>query len=213
MNHDQHQSDNERQLEQQLLGHFRTHSQGEPSAQIDARILAAARAQRPTERAPNWLQRTSTWLSGGNARRQRWPLALAGVACLGIGISLTWRTLEQAPASYDAMPAPMSAPPAPSPASAPLRESQAEMASQAKALESPAQAQAKREMRKPVVAEPAPSAFADTQVDEPQDSLRRLLQLRRSGQDKQAEALRQQLQRDYPQLDIAAALKALEQQP
>ena len=39
MNHDQHIPDEQ---ERQMLEHFRQHSGGEPSAQLDAQILAAA---------------------------------------------------------------------------------------------------------------------------------------------------------------------------
>jgi hypothetical protein len=57
-------------------------------------------------------------------------VAVAGVACLGIGLSLTWRTFEQAPDAFDAVPsgAPMAPAaakmvPQPAPVRAPLAES------------------------------------------------------------------------------------------
>lgn len=126
MKHDQHRPDKQ---ELQMLAHFRAHSPGEPSAELDARILAAANAAAPAavagEQPPGLSARLHSWLFGAGGR-QRWSLALAGVACLGIGLSLTWRTFERAPDAFDAVPS--GAPMAPAaarmaPQSAPLAES------------------------------------------------------------------------------------------
>ena len=60
MNHDPHSPD---ELEQQLLGHFRAHSHGEPSTELDARILAASRAalvSGPQPRLGERLQQAGT---------------------------------------------------------------------------------------------------------------------------------------------------------
>jgi hypothetical protein len=128
MNHDQQRLDEQ---EQQMLAHFRQHSGGEPSAQLDAQILAAAtaavRSAAVDEAKPGLSARLHSWLFGAGGR-QRWSVALAGVACLGIGVSLTWRTFEQAPDAFDAVPS--GAPMAPAaarmaPQSAPLAESAA----------------------------------------------------------------------------------------
>jgi len=103
MNHDQQRLDEQ---ERQILEHFRQHSGGEPSAQLDAQILAAAsaaaRSAATTEAKPGLSARLHNWLFGAGGR-QRWSVALAGVACLGIGVSLTWRTFEQAPDAFDAV--------------------------------------------------------------------------------------------------------------
>ena len=128
MNHDQQRLDEQ---ERQMLEHFRQHSGGEPSAQLDAQILAVAtaavRSAATTETKPSLSARLHNWLFGAGGR-QRWSVALAGVACLGIGVSLTWRTFEQAPDAFDAVPS--GAPMAPAaarmaPQSAPLAESAA----------------------------------------------------------------------------------------
>ncbi|WP_337056684.1 hypothetical protein [Pseudomonas sp. USHLN015] len=80
-------------LERDLLAHFRAHDAGEPSAELDARILAAARdAVRPAR--PGLGERLHAWLFGPGGR-QRWSVAFAGLACLGIGVSLTWRNLDR----------------------------------------------------------------------------------------------------------------------
>ena len=109
----------EEALEAQLLTHFRQHSQGEPSAELDARILAAATAEarhaKPAQGAwQDWFKRLLA--PSGMA-------ALAGVACVGLAISLTWRTLQEPAARMPLeVSQPMSAPipePLPAAASAP----------------------------------------------------------------------------------------------
>ncbi|WP_448681935.1 hypothetical protein [Pseudomonas nicosulfuronedens] len=104
--------------EQELLEHYRRHSDEQPSAQLDARILAAARAA-VQEQKTGFAQRLGHWLLGAGSR-QRWGVAVAGLATLGIGLSLTLRTYEEAPSRFDAPAAPaMMRAPAPAPAMAP----------------------------------------------------------------------------------------------
>lgn len=110
MNQDPRRED---ELERQLLAHFRAHGEGEPSAELDARILAAAReAVRPP--APSLGQRLHAWLFGPGGR-QRWSVAFAGLACLGVGVSLTFQNLDRQPPEYAVAPAPAMAPAAPAP--------------------------------------------------------------------------------------------------
>lgn len=110
MNQDPRRED---ELERQLLAHFRAHGGGEPSAELDARILAAAReAVRPP--APSLGQRLHAWLFGPGGR-QRWSVAFAGLACLGVGVSLTFQNLDRQPPEYAVAPAPAMAPAAPAP--------------------------------------------------------------------------------------------------
>ncbi|MNQ28613.1 hypothetical protein D3C85_419070 [compost metagenome] len=227
MNRDQHDPH-----EQALLEHFRAHSRAEPSAELDARILAAARAAQVSSR-PSWSQRLYVWLFGAGGR-QRWSLAVAGLACVGIGVSLTWRTLEQAPETYDAvMPRAVMAP------AAPVAEAEAPqdlLREQAPAMQSYSQTRQKAEKKESAPEEmrkQAPSAseaLSDALAPEgapsmaagaaPQASkvvqsqseqlLAQLLELRRAGKVDEAKALQQRLQRDYPQLDIEAQLQRLE---
>lgn len=110
MNQDPRRED---ELERQLLAHFRAHGEGEPSAELDVRILAAAReAVRPP--APSLGQRLHAWLFGPGGR-QRWSVAFAGLACLGVGVSLTFQNLDRQPPEYAVAPAPAMAPAAPAP--------------------------------------------------------------------------------------------------
>lgn len=97
------------QQERELLEHFRQHSQGEPSAAVDALILDAARqAVSPPAPRPNPVQRLHAWLFGAGSRT-RWSVAAAGLAVVGIGLNLALHTRDQLPQTYDA-PAPASAP-------------------------------------------------------------------------------------------------------
>ena len=97
------------QQERELLEHFRQHSQGEPSAAVDALILDAARqAVSPPAPGPNPVQRLHAWLFGAGSRT-RWSVAVAGLAVVGIGLNLALHTRDQLPPAYDA-PAPASAP-------------------------------------------------------------------------------------------------------
>lgn len=103
------QHDQDLQQEQQLLEHFREHSQGEPSAALDALILAAARQAVEPPR-PSLSQRLHAWLFGAG-NRTRWSMAVAGLAVFGIGLNLALHTREQLPEPFDA-PAPVAGSPA-----------------------------------------------------------------------------------------------------
>ena len=168
--------------EQALLAHFCAHGSGEPSAELDARILAAAsaaarEAQQSGTAESGWAQRLHQWLFGSG--RQRWSVAVAGLACLGIGVSLTWRTLEQTPEAFDAVP--------PSVAMSPAAPAPAPMASTAAI---------------------APMAELVIQ-SEPREALLRLLELRKANKQEEAQRLLEQLKADYPHLDIEAELAHL----
>lgn len=232
MNRDQHELQ-----EQALLDHFRAHSPAEPSAELDARILAAARAAQAASK-PSWNQRLHAWLFGRGGR-QRWSVAVAGLACVGIGVSLTWRTLEQTPDAYDApLPRAVMAP-APAAPMAEVEAPQGLLREQAPSMQSYSQARQKAEKRTsaPVLAEEAreqassaSEALPDAQAPDaeppmtaesappagkagqPQSEqlLLQLLELRRAGKVDEARALQQRLRRDYPQMDIEVQLERLE---
>lgn len=225
MKHEQQRPDAQ---EQQLLAHFREHSNGEPSAELDALILNAARAELTKASKPSRAQRLHNWLFG--AGRQRWSLAVAGVACVGIGVSLTWRTLDSTPDAYDAVPSTVLMAPAasPAPAYAPMAESAAIDELQArKRLAQPDQQKAEQAqslgrsalsdeleaapMPQAILAEPAaPQALKPQAMDgKLQRELQRLRKLRSDGWEDEADQLLLQLMREYSQLNIEAALKQL----
>ena len=207
--------------EQALLAHFRAHGSGEPSAEMDARILAAASAAaRETQQAAKaesiWAQRLHQWLFGSG--RQRWSVAVAGLACLGIGVSLTWRTLEQTPEAFDAVPPSVAMSPA-APAPAPMAakraaetESMARMAVPQERMRSQAPSADRAEAPMASAAAIAPMAELVIQ-SEPREALLRLLELRKTNQQEEAQRLLEQLKADYPQLDIEAELEHLAKEP
>ena len=212
--------------EQALLAHFRAHGSGEPSAELDARILAAASAaaretQQPAKAESSWAQRLHQWLFGSG--RQRWSVAVAGLACVGIGVSLTWRTLEQTPETFDSVPPSVAMSPA-APAPAPMA------AKRAAETESMARMAVPQErLKAEVVARPAqPAAMADEPMtsataiapmaelviqSEPREALLRLLELRKANKQEEAQRLLEQLKTDYPHLDIEAELEHLAKEP
>ncbi|WP_315807574.1 hypothetical protein [Pseudomonas sp. C9-3] len=224
--------------EQELLEHYRRHSEAQPSAQLDARILAAARAA-VQEKPASFAQRLHQWLLGAGSR-QRWGVAVAGLATLGIGLSLTLRTFEEAPERFDApvspammrapAPAPAMAPPA-APAAAPsvaeprmdsaaAGASVQELARPAPMSKKMAAAAARDEVRESadaqgrsgVSAEGKLQAFAE-EADEPRTSLLHLRDLQGKGRKEEAEQVRESLRQRFPGLDIDKALKELPDNP
>jgi len=229
--------------EQDMLEHYRRHIDEQPSAQLDARILAAARAA-VQERKPGFAQRLHRWLLGAGSR-QRWGVAVAGLATLGIGLSLTLRTYEEAPNRFDAPVAPaMMGAPAPAPAmappaapyatepsmAAPQRDSVAADASMEElgkpapmskkmAVDS-AKAKAPAEAREISDAPVQPDVQVQgklqalaEKVDEPRSSLLHLRDLQDKGRKAEAGRVRESLRQRFPGLDIDQALKDLPDSP
>lgn len=228
--------------EQELLEHYRRHSEAQPSAQLDARILAAARAA-VQEKPASFAQRLHQWLLGAGSR-QRWGVAVAGLATLGIGLSLTLRTFEEAPERFDApvspammrapAPAPAMAPPA-APAAAP---SVVEPRMAAPQMDSAAAGATIQELAKPAPISKKMAAAARDEVresadaqaqsgvsakgklqafaegaDEPRTSLLHLRDLQGEGRKEEAEQVRESLRQRFPGLDIDKALKELPDNP
>ncbi|HBX53871.1 hypothetical protein [Pseudomonas sp. UBA2684] len=199
--------------EQQLLQHYRAHHHDEPSAALDARILAAAAAQVATPPA-SALARLHAWLFGA-APRMRWSVALGSVALLGLGLGLSLNTLEQAPPAYDhplpAAPAiqryaaPAPAAPAPLERKA-LAESAAALAESAAAL---ADSVATEEQAR--ASSSAPLARSKVTAAPWLDELHEVLALRARGQQAEADTLLDRLRQRYPQQDIDKRLQQLEQ--
>ncbi|TBU72911.1 hypothetical protein [Phytopseudomonas daroniae] len=176
-----------------LLRHVREHKREQPSAALDARILAAATeaaaARRPqTESA--W-QRLQNWLAGASGRG-RWSAAFGCLAVLGLGLGLSLKTLEQVPPSYDAPPAAMT------------RQAPAPMALQSPQEAMPSSAMA--EAPKIVARMAAKTAPLHNEVVE---ALREIADLRARGEGEEAEQRIERLQTQYPDLDIESELRRL----
>lgn len=85
-----------------VLRHMREHSSAEPSAAVDALILAAASKAVRQPAAPGRWKRLQGWLMAGtHGQRWNWSVGVAGVASLALGLSLTWRNVEQPADGFD----------------------------------------------------------------------------------------------------------------
>ena len=206
--------------EQQLLQHYRGQQGGEPCAELDARILAAAsaalRSQQP--KPPSAMARLQTWLFGG-APRRRWSVALGSVAVLGLGLGLSLRTPAPIAPSYDS----------PMPAAPALQRYAAPVASEKKAMAEsfqPNQPEASVEPEASALADAAPSELPQAPsarsslaarskvataplAAELHAALRQIAELREQGRQAEARERLNELQQRYPQADIEALLKRL----
>ncbi|MBS7691653.1 hypothetical protein I0D68_01370 [Pseudomonas lalucatii] len=194
--------------DEQLLQHYRRHQEQEPPAALDARILAAAREQAERRRSPvGRLARLQRWLFG-HATGLRWSLALGSVAALGLGLSLSLKTLERAPAQF-ASPMP----------AAPALQRQAAPATKRSMAESARLASPAAEVQADSVAQPAPSGAAPAAGKgaapapdaRAQAALREVLDLRARGQHGAARERLEALRREHPRLDIEALLERLQE--
>lgn len=223
MIHDSRDSEHDQQA---LLDHYRQHSRAEPSAGLDARILAAARAA--TLAAPPWPARVQAWLFAGPVR---WSVVLGSLAVFGLGLGLSIKTLERAPGRYDqteSRPMAAAAPPAAAPSVAASAEAQPHkrlslerrartqsiagpQADEAAPLAEPAparsQARAQTQAAPLKPAAPAPVLNAELQV-----ALEQVLALRREGSTEQADAAFDALSLRYPDLDLSVELLRLQAQ-
>ncbi|MFC5696301.1 hypothetical protein ACFPU0_12140 [Pseudomonas sp. GCM10022186] len=219
MNRDPHKPDD---MERELLEHYRRHSHDQPSAAQDRRILSAAATQAAKNRTaqrPSLGQRLHAWLFGAGGR-QRWAVAIAGFATLGIGLSLTLRTQEVAKPRFDAPPAGVAPYSAPAPAAAPMsRAAPATLASPPAQAEKKASAMAdssaelqerRAEPQRLEEAAPKTELAKSAPSPEPEASLHRVLELRQAGRREEAHRLLDELQSRYPQRDLAAELRELE---
>ncbi len=174
-----------------VLRHVREHSREQPSAALDARILAAA-TQAAADQRPKPLglwQRLFNVLSDASARR-RWSAAFGCLALIGIGLGLSLRTLEQAPDRYDT--------------SASTLQREAPMALQAPASPAPMaeMSEAPRVMaRMAAKAAPPPAEVLA--------ALREIAELRARGEARQAQQRLEHLQAEHPELDVEAQLRRL----
>lgn len=194
--------------EQQLLQHYRTHSDGEPSAALDARILAAASAQaaRHGKPAQRPAARLHAWLFGASGRTG-WSVAFGSLALLGLGLGLSLNTLEPSAPTYDA----------PVPAAPAMQRYAAPAPMERKAMAEPEAAS--RAMVDSVVTEAlqAPPLGADSPARNKvlaapwQAELQEVLALRERGQEADARMLLDGIRERYPQLDVDKQLQQLQE--
>ncbi|MFI8479001.1 hypothetical protein ACIGCM_00315 [Pseudomonas sp. NPDC078700] len=187
----------------QVLEHYRQHQRQEPSAALDASILAAANAQAHKVKPATVWMRLHSWLFAGG--QGRWSVALGSFVVVGLAVGLVFNGYQQQPAAPAmeryAAPAP-ALKSAPQADSVPLQRKalQANEAADEAMAASPPGSQAKL----------SSSTAVDT--DDLKAQLQRLIELRRDGLTQQAEALYKALQVQYPSVDVEQELQQLHEQ-
>ncbi|SHL86163.1 hypothetical protein [Phytopseudomonas punonensis] len=174
-----------------VLRHVREQSREQPSAALDARILAAAThaAADQHPKPQGFWQRLLNGLSDASARR-RWSAAFGCLALVGVGLGLSLRTLEQAPDRYDA---PVSTLQRQAPIALPAPASPAPVAEMAEVPKTMARMAAK--------AAPLPQDV--------QNALREIAELRAQGEGEEAERRMERLKAEHPALNVEAELQHL----
>lgn len=203
--------------EQALLEHYREHDDARPSAELDARVLAAARQALAPAR-PSLLARLRDLLR----QPQRFALAFGSLASIALVLGLVLRGLPDEPQVDDRQVAPvlreeaakkLMAPSAAMPSPAPLNREMSRMAApppmevladQPAAAESADvdAAYAPRLPSKPLVPP------AQIELDQ---ALGEILQLQEQGRDDQAAQMLQTLRKSYPARDLDARLEQARQ--
>ena len=193
--------------EEQLLKHYREQHTSEPSEQLDALILAAARRAAPAPKPSLWQR----WLQA--CQKPRWQVAFASLVGVALMLSLVQRAPEP-PAQFDFTPA---AKPA-----APLARKQALEALEAQSLAAPPAAAMSAPAPMMEMAEPmqsdaisADEARLSKRAVAPanglDEQLREVLRLREAGQSQAADALYNNLHKRYPEVNLDLRLERIRQ--
>ena len=190
--------------EEQLLKHYREQHTGEPSEQLDALILAAARRAAPAPKPSLWQR----WLQA--CQKPRWQVAFASLVGVALMLSLVQRAPEP-PAQFDFTPA---AKPAAPMARKQAAEAQSLAAPPAAAMPAPAPMM---EMAEPMQSDAisADEARLSKRAAAPanglDEQLREVLRLREAGQSQAADALYNNLHKRYPGVNLDLRLGRIRQ--
>lgn len=195
--------------EDEVLKHYREHSNDGPPSHLDAFILAAAHRETPV-RKPNVWQR---WVQA--CQKPRWQVAFASLVGVALMLALVQRTPEQAP-QFDSAPAPKTSSfAAKKEAPAPIARS---LSAPAGALSGPAPAAPMADYAAPAQSESINAEMADeakvskraaAPVRTLDDQLREVLRLQNTGQTQAADDLMKTLHKRYPNENLTTRLKAL----
>ena len=190
--------------EEQLLKHYREQHTSEPSEQLDALILAAARRAAPAPKPSLWQR----WLQA--CQKPRWQVAFASLVGVALMLSLVQRAPEP-PAQFDFTPA---AKPAAPMARKQAAEAQSLAAPPAAAMPAPAPMM---EMAEPMQSDAisADEARLSKRAAAPanglDEQLREVLRLREAGQSQAADALYNNLHKRYPEVNLDLRLERIRQ--
>ncbi|KAA0984016.1 hypothetical protein FQ192_28775 [Pseudomonas sp. ANT_J12] len=195
--------------EDEVLKHYREHSNDGPPSHLDAFILAAAHREAPVHK-PNLWQR---WVQA--CQKPRWQVAFASLVRVALMLALVQRTPEQEP-QFDSAPAPKTSSfAAKKEAPAPIARS---LSAPAGALSAPAPAAPMADYAAPaqsesINAEMADEAKVSKRAAAPartlDDQLREVLRLQNTGQTQAADELMKTLHKRYPDQNLTTRLKAL----
>lgn len=195
--------------EDEVLKHYREHSNDGPPSHLDAFILAAAHRETPV-RKPNVWQR---WVQA--CQKPRWQVAFASLIGVALMLALVQRTPEQEP-QFDSAPAPKTSSfAAKKEAPAPIARS---LSAPAGALSAPAPAAPMADYAAPAQSESINAEMADeakvskraaAPVRTLDDQLREVLRLQNTGQTQAADELLKTLHKRYPDQNLTTRLKAL----
>jgi len=180
--------------EEQVLKHVREQHNAEPPAHLDAFILEAARRETPALQPSLWQR----WLDA--CRKPRWQVAFASLVGVALMLSLVQRAPEPQP-QFDFAPAakpavPMARKQALGALSAPAPMAEMAAPMQGESIRADGSHVSKRAA--------APANGLDEQ-------LREVLRLRESGQTQAADTLFNNLHKRYPNADLDARLKQIQQ--
>jgi hypothetical protein len=195
--------------EDEVLKHYREHSNDGPPSHLDAFILAAAHRETPV-RKPNVWQR---WVQA--CQKPRWQVAFASLVGVALMLALVQRTPEQEP-QFDSAPAPKTSSfAAKKEAPAPIARS---LSAPAGALSAPAPAAPMADYAAPAQSESINAEMADeakvskraaAPVRTLDDQLHEVLRLQNTGQTQAADELMKTLHKRYPNENLTTRLKAL----
>ncbi|MGF6111948.1 hypothetical protein [Pseudomonas frederiksbergensis] len=193
----------------EVLKHYREHSNDGPPSHLDAFILAAAHRETPV-RKPNVWQR---WVQA--CQKPRWQVAFASLVGVALMLALVQRSPEQEP-QFDSAPAPKTSSfAAKKEAPAPIARS---LSAPSGALSAPAPAAPMADYAAPTQSESLSAEMADeakvskraaAPVKTLDDQLREVLHLQKTGQTQAADELLKTLHKRFPNENLTTRLKAL----
>lgn len=202
-------TDARREKEDEVLKHYREHSNDGPPAHLDAFILAAAHRETPVRKPSVWQR----WVQA--CQRPRWQVAFASLVGVALMLALVQRTPEQEP-QFDSAPAPKTSSfAAKKEAPAPIARS---LSAPAGAISAPAPAAPMADFAAPAQSESINAEMADeakvskraaAPVKTLDDQLHEVIRLQNTGQTQAADELLKTLHKRFPDQNLTARLKAL----
>ncbi|RON48725.1 hypothetical protein [Pseudomonas frederiksbergensis] len=193
----------------EVLKHYREHSNDGPPSHLDAFILATAHREVPVRKPSLWQR----WVQA--CQKPRWQVAFASLVGVALMLALVQRPPEQEP-QFDSAPAPKTSSfAAKKEAPAPIARS---LSAPAGALSAPAPAAPMADYAAPAQSESINAEMADeakvskraaAPVNTLDDQLREVLRLQNTGQTQAADELLKTLHKRYPDQNLTTRLKAL----